>query len=475
METAKKLLKFNFDKRLFSATFDNLLLPSTPREIKNAQKKLKEIELKFLPFKLKEPPDVGKIFRLFMEDAKKGHKSLEKNFNNTSYVGKLAWSLSHEENDKSIIQSEYYFQALKIIDDNFTIRMLLPLFYALMKNWISADTKPLKRLIFEKLQNINSKKRNFKAIKSKAIYYLPPNAIIALCEEIIKNDEQLENVINFLEIPQSMVHYEYFGEAAETYTTLIIRTPNFISKLDEILSFLKKHNSKDTHKKCIGKIVLKLNTTDASESIRMKILNFCFKYIGDPSSDHEWSPWEKSNENDRQNLENARKVLNNWLAKKFIYLFFEKLSMDSDRRFFWNRYIDHVTNFKIYMDNSAVWSFKRINQDIEPAILKHKLGILEYSGGTSSFVLVIKNYYFVEFSKTGNACYIYKSDNENKPDLNMGRVSLNQLKNPNNRQWAIRLSAGYYHYFDEGRVRHNGEKGEWQRKFKFWMKEHLGI
>ena len=472
MQTAKKLLKFNFDERLFSATFDNLLLPSTSREIKNAQTKIKEIELKFSPFKLKEPPDVGKIFRLFMEDAKKGYQFVENDFNNTSYVRKLAWSLSYRENGKSIIQSEHYLEALKIIDNNFKISMLLPLFYALMKNWISTDTKPLKRLISEKLQNINSEKRNYKAIKSKAIYYLPSNGIIALCEEIIKNDEQLDNILDFIEVPQSMAHYEYFSEAAETYTTLIIRTPNFINKLDEILSFLKKHNSKDTHKKCIGKIVLKLNQIDASESIRMKIINFCFQYIGDPSLDHEWSPWKKSNENDKQNLEDARKVLNNWLAKKFIYLFFEKLSMDSDRRFFWNRYIDHVTNFKIYMDNTAVWSFKRNNQDIEPAILKHKLGILEYGGGTSSFVLVIKNYHFVEFSQTGGACYIYKSENEFKPNLNWDRISLSQLKNSNNRQMAVRLKGGYYYHIDEGRVFH---QGKWQPKFRFWMKEHLGI
>ena len=473
MKTAKKLLKFNFDERLFSATFDNLLLPSTLREIKNAQTKIKEIELKFSPFKIKVPPDVGKIFRLFMEDAKKGYQFVENDFNNnTSYVRKLAWSLSYQENGKSIIQSEYYLQALKIIDDNFKISMLLPLFDALMKNWISADTKPLKRLISEKLQNINSKKQNFKAIKSKAVYYLPSNGIIALCEEIIKDDEQLDKLLDFLEIPQSMVRYEYFGEAAETYTKLITRNPDFIDKIDEILSFLKKHHSKDTHKKCIEKIVLKLNETDATESIRMKILNFCFQYIGDPSSDHKWSPWVNSNKNDRQNLEDARKVLNNWLAKKFIYLFFDKLSMDSDRRIFWNRYINYVTNFKIYMDSAAVESFKRNNQEIEPAILKHKLGILDYGGGTSSFVLAIKNYYFVEFSQTGGACYIYKSENENKPNLNWGSVSLSQLKNSNNRQMAVSLKAGYYHHREEGRVFH---QRNWQPKFKFWMEEHLGI
>ncbi len=204
----------------------------------------------------------------------------------------------------------------------------------------------------------------------------------------------------------------------------------------------------------------------------MKILNFCFQNIGDPSSDHYWYPWKGANEQDKENLNKARKVLNQWLANKFIYLFFDKIAMDQDRKEFWNRYIDYVTNFKIYMDNTRLWNFKYNNQDIEPAILNCKLGQLKGGGNTSSFVLEIKNYNFVEFSHTGGACYIYKAGSELKPDASSKTITLSQLKHLDNRKWAVRTDAQYYRFCEEGRVRHS--KG-WQDGFNAWMKKYLNI
>ena len=146
--------------------------------------------------------------------------------------------------------------------------------------------------------------------------------------------------------------------------------------------------------------------------------------------------------------------------------------MDQDRKEFWNRYIDYVTNFKIYMDNTRLYSFKYNNQDIEPAILNCKLGQLKGSGSISSFVLEIKNYNFVEFSHTGGACYIYKSGNELKPDLSREIISLDRLKHPDNRQMAVGTNGQFYYFHKEGRVFH---QGDWQTRFNAWMKKYLYI
>jgi hypothetical protein len=167
----------------------------------------------------------------------------------------------------------------------------------------------------------------------------------------------------------------------------------------------------------------------------------------------------------------ARKILNQWLANKFIYLFFDKIAMDQDRKEFWNKYINYVTNFKIYMNNTKLWSFKDNNQDIESAILDRKLGQLKGGGNTSSFVLEIKNYNFVEFSDTG-ACYIYKAGNYLKPDLNRKSITLSCLKHPANKQMAVKTDGQYYYFDEEGRVYH---KGDWQTRFKAWVERYLDI
>ena len=471
MDTAKSLLNFNFDASIFIKLYQNIIDDSTKREINKKQKVTEKIIDRFSLFTPKIPPDVGEIYRLFMKSAKEDRSAIERNFGSVQNVRKLARSLSYKE-EKSIIKSIFCREALRIIYIHFRPNMISDIFSALMKNWISSDTHLLKSFIASKLKKNNSKSKYLVAIKSKAQYYLDPAGIINLCQNIIADNKQPDDVFEYLEVPKSMITFEYFSEFAETYTKLLTRQTDFLEKIDGIFSFLQDHNLKDTYKKCLEKVVLKVDSISNSDTIRMKILNFCFQNIGDPSSDHCWYPWEGANEQDKENLNKARKILNQWLANKFIYLFFDKIAMDQDRKEFWNRHIDYVSNFKIYMDNARLYSFKYNNQDIEPAILNCRLGQLRGGGNISSFVLEIKNYNFVEFSQTGGACYIYKTGNELKPDLSRKIITLSRLKHPDNRQMAVGTDGQYYYFHEEGRVYHGGD---WQTRLKAWMERYLDI
>ncbi|MCD4744488.1 MAG: hypothetical protein K8R67_18650 [Desulfobacteraceae bacterium] len=473
MNTARSLLNFNFDASKFIKLYQNIIDDSTKLEINKDQKKIEKIIDKFSPFTPKIPPDVGEIYRLFMKSANEGKSAIERNFSSLRNVKKLVWSLSYKEGaEQSIVDSIFCPEALRVIDDHFKPSMMLAIFSALMKNWISSDTHLLKSFITSKLKKNNGQSKRLSAVKLKVQYYLDPAGIINLCQNIIADNKQPDNVFEYLEAPKSMIGFEYFSEFAETYTKLLTRQTDFLEKIDNIFSFLKDHNLKDTYKKCLEKVVLKVDSISNSDSIRMKILNFCFQHIGDPSSELYWRPWKNANEQDKKNLNKARRILNQWLANKFIYLFFDKIAMDQDRKEFWNRYIDYVTNFKIYMDNTRLYSFKYNNQDIEPAILNCKLGQLKGSGSISSFVLEIKNYNFVEFSHTGGACYIYKSGNELKPDLSREIIRLDRLKHPDNRQMAVGTNGQFYYFHKEGRVFH---QGDWQTRFNAWMKRYLYI
>ena len=472
MDTARSLLNFNFDASKSVKLYQNIIDDSTKRGIKKAKKRIEKINDDFSPFTSKIPPDVAEIYRLFMKSAKEGISAIERNFGSLQNVRKLARSLSYKEGGgKSIIDSNFYRDALKIIDDNFKPRMMPDIFSALMKNWISSNANFLKSFIAGKLKKNDGKSKYLAAVKSKAQYYLDPAGIINLCQNIIADNKQPDDVFEYLEAPKSMIGFEYFSEFAETYTKLLTRQIDFLENIDGVFSFLKDHNLKDTYKKCLEKVVLKVNSIQYSDTIQMKILNFCFQHIGDPSFDHYWYPWKGANEQDKENLNMARKILNQWLANKFIYLFFDKIAMDQDRKEFWNKYINYVTNFKIYMNNTKLWSFKDNNQDIESAILDRKLGLLKGGGNTSSFVLEIKNYNFVEFSDTG-ACYIYKAGNYLKPDLNRKSITLSCLKNPANKQMAVKTDGQYYYFDEEGRVYH---KGDWQTRFKAWVERYLDI
>lgn len=473
MDTARSLLNFNFDAIKFIILYQNIIDDSTKRGINKAQESLKKTADKFPVVNLKTPPDVAEIYRLFMKSANEGKSAIEKNFSSLRNVRKLAWSLSYKEGtEQSIIDSNFCPEALRIIDNNFRPSMMRAIFFALMKNWISSHTHLLKNFIASELKKNNGQSKYLAAVKSKVQYYLDPAGIINLCQKIIADNKKPDEVFEYLEVPKSMIGFEYFSEFAETYTKLLTRQTDFLEKIDDIFSFLKDHNLKDTYKKCLEKVVLKVDSISNSDSIRMKILNFCFQHIGDPSSELYWRPWKNANEQDKENLNKARKVLNQWLANKFIYLFFGQIVIDPDRKEFWNRYIDYVTNFKIYMDNTKLSRFKYNNQDIEPVILDCRLGKLVGGGNNSSFVLEIKNYNFVEFSHAGGACYIYKAGSELKPDLSSKTITLSRLKHPDNIQIAVGTNGQYYYFHEEGRVVH---RGAWQTRFKAWMERYLDI
>lgn len=467
MGEIKKLLDIEFNKDRFAKTAKDFIAESTKKDIRESAGKIEEIVSRFSLFGEKEPPDVRGIYHLFMKSAPSGTDKIKEKFGNLSKIRKLAWSLSYSEPGRpSIVDSEYFMPALTLINENFRPSMLTSLFNALLRNWLHPNAGWLQLIISEQIETEGSKKNSILRLKEKSQYYLCQEGAVNLCNHLTENNLELDEAFVHLELPNLMITYEYFSEVAESYTGMLSGKPDFREKIDSILSFLEKHNSKDTHKKCVEKLVNITDSAGSDESDKMKIIKFCFQNIGDPAYEFNWHPWPGASQSDCENLENARKTLNRWLAEKFIYLFFERISVHPDRKDFWNNYIDHVSNFKIYMRKNQLNYFAGYD-DIDPKILNTKLGILKNGGNTSAFVMEINNYSFVEFSETGGACYIYKETNEFKPELSEHVVTLGQLKHESNTQMAVSAQSVFN---DQGRIFHSGN---WQARFNAWINRYL--
>lgn len=123
-----------------------------------------------------------------------------------------------------------------------------------------------------------------------------------------------------------------------------------------------------------------------------------------------------------------------WFARDDIELFFNLLKGEADvdqaRLFYWLRFADQMTYTRIVMGGDA-WAahssdfveFRNNN--------KGRLGYL--AGGPShnnAVIMQLGDYLFVEFSGTGNACYVYKASKAPfKPEQE--RLQLNhELKQP---------------------------------------------
>ena len=107
----------------------------------------------------------------------------------------------------------------------------------------------------------------------------------------------------------------------------------------------------------------------------------------------------------------VRKMILHWFAKADLQHFFSLLqgdgSVDHDRLHYWLRFVDQISYTRIVMggdafvnDSNDFIDFREKNQG--------RFSRLSASDTTNNaFVMQIGDYHFVEFSGTGNACYIY--------------------------------------------------------------------
>jgi hypothetical protein len=265
-----------------------------------------------------------------------------------------------------------------------------------------------------------------------------------------------------------MENFEFFGEVALAFTHTATRKQDFYNHIDDIMSFLRKHNHQTINKQCITKLILKLDTTN-TQNFQDIIQAEAFELIGDPAIDAYWSPWEGASESDEQELRRAQTILNEWITRKCIGLFFERLAMDADRKKFWLRYVKKITKFKIYLSNKGIYLLKIDNR--LDSYLQNRLGRLD--GAESALVMILDNYTLIEFSTTGHAFYAYKSTNPLCPKIERDYVSVYDLKHPQSMKALMSVESGnLYNFQPEGKLNHSGH---WQWRLEQWLKKFLGI
>lgn len=103
-----------------------------------------------------------------------------------------------------------------------------------------------------------------------------------------------------------------------------------------------------------------------------------------------------------------------WFAKEDLEHFFTLLKgeaeVDQSRLFYWLRFTNQMSYTRIVMGSDA-WHDR--SSDFVAFREKNKGRLSQLTGGAShinAVVMQIGNYFFVEFSGTGHACYVYRAD-----------------------------------------------------------------
>lgn len=475
MNDCKQLLNFSFNYEQFVKQGSEIIKSNTVKVIQWSLAELQTISQKHSGFKEVSYYDALEIYRLFFRKAPQGFSSLNEAFANKRNVRRLAWYLTiSERNNPAIINSEYFKMSLELFHNKWQDSMFLALFDSLLKCWHSADQRNkliLIKFLSEKINTYTGKRHTILKIQqSNRKFFLEINGGVLLGGKLFQENVSLKDVLDYCELPKHMLIYEYWSDVATTYTVHVLKSNKLDDYyIDSIYDFLKNHNNLDTSKKCLVKIIIKCNTLN-DLNLQKKIQVIAYKLIGDPANEYKWAPWSGANDGDKREIEQARRILNEWITREFINLFFEKIAIDEDRKEFWLRYTKHISFFKIYcrpLIQQSLYRDERINQ-----IAVNRVGTLKGSGGSelSAFIMVINNYVLIEFSAKNNACYAYKENSDYCPDISKHENYISHLKLSG---MAV-IPANYrYGYYTEGRLYH--KKYNWQEFFAGWLYDYVGV
>ncbi|MDD3013656.1 MAG: EH signature domain-containing protein [Candidatus Gastranaerophilales bacterium] len=264
--------------------------------------------------------------------------------------------------------------------------------------------------LFKKLETKNSILNLWKQNVHKIILSNAPQTLAA---EIVENNLDL-NILNtnyYLDAKNSRFSEEVYKYIIFSKVEAIKQTGNInIESIEWFKKILRTYNfSKQERSYILSVLISTTEKTHSKDKNEFKTLlkDFILEDIDfkDPRHNKEkWSEFEK--EKSEYNWL-ARKIFIKWLSEEDIELFFDWL-IDHDphgRKNFWLQYAGIIENSVMVVGNETYNNYE----------YREKLSKLRASGRnyirlndlTNAFILEIKGLTIVEFSKEGNACYIY--------------------------------------------------------------------
>ncbi len=456
MRTAKELLDFN----RFNAEASARRAPQPIGISQQNRLSLEEIIRNHSDRRHELPnrEDLRQVYRLFI--TAHGTRRLRTEFDTLSRARKLAWALIYSENqqpfDRRIVDNRLQLgNALQLIENRFCISALLGVFDALLQAWDAQNAWRLRKFVKRHLTDYEGRRTFVQRLRANMRWYCEENSATQLAMKLLRSRVKLSDAWSYLELPDYMHSYSYFGAVATAYIALNHRAaPETVA---DVIEFVEKHNNDKTARSILSKLIERLGF-EASEHLRQPLQSYALREWGDPrltGGDVRW----------RAVSDEAKQIFTRWITKEDLRFFFDVVARACDdqkfayRRAFWLAYLEHISLCRPMLRRDAEYLFRNDPQALQyyrerrPAIL---------TGGNSSqhaFIIQIDNYTFVEFS-TAAACYVY-----------------------NNANLPFRLSDSEYHITelrDQPRADHrvihrNSENYSWQRDLASWLRSNLGI
>ena len=391
----------------------------------------------------------------------------------------LTYALTYKEQQEFSIfeNSDYLQQCFLLLTNNWRDSFISGLLDCYLSHWGSSNKESfniLSKFLTSKIKNYKGSRSLFQSLKTNAKFFDKDKGDLDLGATLAISNKSILEATKFLSLPDHWITYPYFSGVINGYYE---KSKKFLEDaLDDISLVLEKHSNSTkatrTNKLIVSKIIC--HTITATENVQNKVKDIAFKLVGDPGITSLWRPFENANQQEISTINKAREILNEWVTRQFINVFFEKCIYDNRRKRFWLQYSKKITVFKVFGPSHI----KRI--------LKEDQRISEYVDGrfysvdsnrdVSAFIFLIGEHKMIEFSDPGYAFYSYKASNSAAPSLEAKNVSSVDSFRDGSMPMLVYRSGYYLHSFsDEGRLSHTDGDMKWEDVFSNWLNKKAGI
>lgn len=464
MQTVNDILQFHFSP----TTLAQRVIPIELEKLNEVRiDKLKKIteEVGAASFNFNGNNLIPQVFRKFKSSIQNSNITFDRRELRT-----LTYSLSYSENNLiSIFNSNQEIDyVLMLLNANWRDSFLIGIIDCYLKNWESNNKTSLSKLsdfIGTKLKEYNGSRSTINAFKTNLRFFDLKNGDLLLGNELALKNKPIKEATKYLSLPETWFSYPYFSRVIVAYYEQ--KQKDLPTLADDFENALNSHKNTNTNKRIVSKFIIQANKPEYA-ALQDKVKHLAFYFIGDPENRGVWAEFENATDKEKVDLKNARTILNEWITRQFINVFFNVCINDDRRKRFWLKYANKVSSFKVYGPSYTKSILKRDERISE--YLDARFETVYSNRDVSAFILYIGEYILIEFSDAGYAFYAYKVNGTYRPSLNYKLNSVDELRNGNMPMLAYR--SGYYinSTNQEGRLSHNDGDLRWEEVFNYWLK-----
>jgi hypothetical protein len=479
MNNINDILEFRFSQNSFSEKGKNIVPTHILNLCQSRISTLNAITEKIGNSMIDEKPTKG-IREVYLKFIK--ISQLNNGFNDKfdkRELRTLTYALIYKEHQENSIfeNSHYLLQCFSLLNENWRDSYISGLLDCYLSNWGSSNKESfniLSNFLTSKIENYKGSRSLFQSLKTNSKFFDKDKGDLDLGVTLAISNKSISEATKFLSLPDHWITYPYFSGVINGYFE---KSKNRLeTALDDISHVLEKHSNSTkatrTNKLIVSKIIC--HTTTASEIVQNKVKDVAFKLVGDPGITSIWRPYENASQSEISTINKAREVLNEWVTRQFINVFFEKCINDNRRKRFWLQYSKKITAFKVF-GPSHIKRILKTDQRISEYV-DGRFHSVDSNRDVSAFMFLIGEHKMIEFSDPGYAFYAYKASNSMAPSFDAKYVSSVDNFRDGSMSMLVYRSGYHLHSFsDEGRLSHNDGDMKWEDVFSNWLKRKAGI